>query len=74
MSWSRTVVSDNVESVAYDSESQTLLVKWKKSGKTSAYAGVSEEVADECSRNWSVTDYINAEIKPNYKHLGYVNK
>ena len=70
MSWSRSVysASGNVSEVGYDSDAQELLVTWTKSGKTSAYAGVSEDVAEACSRAPSVTSYVNDEIKPFYPH------
>lgn len=67
MSWSRSVYSTNVSEVGYDSDSGELLITWN-SGKTSAYAGVSEDVADACARAASVGTYINNEIKPYYSH------
>jgi hypothetical protein len=68
MSWSRAVYSSNVSEVGYDSDTQELLVTWLKSGKTSAYAGVTEDVAESCSRAPSVGQYVASEIKPFYSH------
>jgi len=68
MSWSRSVFSSNVSEVGYDSETQELLITWLKSGKTSAYAGVPEDVAEACSRAPSVGQFVNAEVKPFYSH------
>ena len=72
MSWSRSVLSEMASDVGYDSDAKTLLVTWKKSGKTSAYADVPEEVAIELSKAASVGQMIITEIKPQYRHIGYV--
>lgn len=61
------VLSSNVESVGYDADTSELLVRWK-SGKTSAYSGVDAQQADRAQKAWSVTDFINAEIKPRHGH------
>ena len=61
------VLSSNVAAVGYDAATKTLLVQWK-SGKTSAYAGVDAETAEKASKAWSVTDFINSEIKPRHGH------
>ncbi|MFZ3215649.1 MAG: KTSC domain-containing protein [Candidatus Acidiferrales bacterium] len=68
MSWSRTVFSSMVSEVGYDDQAQEMIVTWAKGGKTSAYAGVPEELADTCSRAPSVGSFINSEIKPFYSH------
>ena len=66
MSWSQSVYSSMVSAVAYDSDSQEMLVTWAKSGKTSAYAGVPEDVAQACANAPSVGQFINSEIKNQY--------
>ncbi len=68
MSWSQSVYSSMVSAVAYDSDSQEMLVTWAKSGKTSAYAGVPEDVAQACANAPSVGQFINSEIKNQYGH------
>ena len=67
MSWSQAVYSSNVSEVGYDDESGELLVVWK-SGKTSAYQGVPEDVALKLANAPSVGKMINDEIKPYYSH------
>lgn len=67
MSWSRSVFSSNVSEIGYDSDSGEMLVTWKN-GKTSAYAGVSEETADAAARAPSVGQFLNSDIKPFYSH------
>ena len=62
------VLSSNVAEVGYDSETQDLLIRWSKDGKTSAYAGVPPELAEQCSKAWSVGTFLNDEIKNNFPH------
>lgn len=61
------VLSSNVQAVGYDPDNKEMIVQWK-SGKTSAYSGVSAETADQAQKAWSVTEFINSEIKPKYGH------
>ena len=68
MTWWRNVISEMVTEVGYDEEKQWLLIKWKKSAKTSAYEAVPEQVADELSKAPSVGSMIISEIRPYYKH------
>ncbi len=68
MIWWRNVISDMVSEVGYDDERKILLIKWKRSSRTSAYAGVPEDVADELSRAPSVGSMLNSDIKPYYQH------
>ena len=68
MSWSQSVFSSTVSEVGYDSDTSELLVTWSKSGKTSAYQGVPEDVALNLANAPSVGQAINAEIKPYYSH------
>ena len=67
MSWSQSVFSENVSEVGYDDESGELLVVWK-SGKTSAYQGVPEDVALKLANAPSVGKMINDEIRPYFQH------
>jgi len=70
MSWEQEVFSSsgNVSKVGYDDSLGGMTVTWTKSGRTSFYAGVSEEIARRCANAPSVTSYVNDEIKPNYDH------
>jgi KTSC domain len=68
MSWSQSVFSSMASEIAYDSDSNELLVTWAKSGKVSAYQGVPEDVALRLANAPSVGQMINDEIKPNYQH------
>lgn len=65
--WSQSVYSSNVSEVAYDADREELLITWK-SGKTSAYSGVPEDVAQSCANAPSVGQFLNSEIKPMYAH------
>lgn len=63
------VFSSNVSQIGFDADAGMLLVRWQKSGKTSAYGpGVTPELFDSVSKNWSVTEAINSEIKPRFSH------
>ena len=62
MSWSQSVFSSNVESVGYDDNTGEMTVTWK-SGRVSAYAGVSEELAQQIANAPSVGQAINQQIK-----------
>ena len=67
MTWERSVYSKMVSTVGYDSDNQELIIEWAN-GKSTAYAGVPEDVADECSRAPSVGQYVNTEIKGRYSY------
>ena len=67
MAWMKSVYSDGVSEVGYDDETGEMLVRWKKSGKVSAYK-VTEDVATEASMAASVMDYINTQVKPSAGH------
>ena len=56
-----------VSTVGYDSDNQEMIIYWSN-GKGTAYAGVPEDVADECSRAPSVGQYVNTEIKGRYSY------
>jgi hypothetical protein len=64
------VYSSMVSEVGYDEDTGELLVKWAKSGKVSAYAGVPEDTATDLAdgRVASVGLYINSDIKDRYQH------
>lgn len=68
MSWMKSVYSSNATEVGWDENTEELLVVWKKSGKTSAYSGVPEDVALACANAPSVGQFINTEVKPFYGH------
>jgi KTSC domain len=68
MSWSQSVFSSMASEIAYDSDTNELLVTWARSGRVSAYQGVPEDVALRLANAPSVGQMINAEIKPNYSH------
>lgn len=68
MSWMRSVYSSNASEIGYDTDTGELLVVWTKSGKTSAYAGVPEDVAEACASAPSVGQFLNSEVKPFYSH------
>lgn len=67
MSWTQQVYSEMATEVGYDSDTQEMLVTWKRSGKTTAYSGVPEDKALECANAASVGSFINSEIKPYYQ-------
>ena len=66
MSWEKNVFSSNVQSVGY-SDDGDLLITWN-SGKRSAYSGVPEDLAEQCSKAASVGSFLNAEIKNQFPH------
>jgi KTSC domain len=70
MSWMKPVYSSMVFEVGYDADTGELLVTWSKSGRTSAYAGVSEDVANDLAegRIASVGQFLNSDIKDRYNH------
>jgi hypothetical protein len=67
LSWNQSVYSSNVESVGFDDNMGEMTVTWK-SGKTSAYAGVTEELALQVANAPSVGSAINSMIKNIYPH------
>ena len=67
MSWSQSVFSSNVESVGYDDNTGEMTVTWK-SGRVSAYAGVSEGLAQQIANAPSVGQAINQQIKNQFSH------
>ena len=67
MSWNQSVFSSNVDSVGSDDNTNEMTVAWR-SGKVSAYAGVSEELALQVANAPSVGQAINSMIKNQYGH------
>lgn len=70
MSWMKPVFSSMVSEVGYDPDTNELLVKWAKSGKTSGYAGVPEDIANDLAqgRIASVGQFLISDIKNQYAH------
>ena len=66
-SWSQNVFSSMVQTVAYDSDTQVMIVTFN-TGKSYAYAGVPEDVAAAAANAGSVGEYINSEIKGRYSY------
>jgi hypothetical protein len=62
MGWTKNVFSSNASSVGWNDETQEIEITWN-SGKTSAYAGGTEELAEQCANAPSVGQFINSEIK-----------
>jgi KTSC domain len=61
-----------ISEVGYDTETEELLVKFAKSGKTAAYKGAPEGLAEELSHAPSVGSMFLSEIKPFYSDWRYV--
>jgi hypothetical protein len=66
MSWSKSVYSEMVSDVGYDTDTGELLVTFKRNGRTAAYADVPEAVAEKLSNAPSVGNMLNNEIKGVY--------
>lgn len=62
------VLSENVSRIGYETETQTLLVQWTPSGKTSAYAQVPPDLAEEVSKAWSVKTALNSQVIGKFAH------
>lgn len=62
--WMRSVLSDMVAEVGWDPETEEILVRFKKGGKTAAYKGFDEGKADELRKAGSVGSMFLSEIKP----------
>ena len=67
-SWSKSVYSSRVTTVAWNEDTRMIEVTWAKGGKVSAYGPASEEVALNLANAASVGIMINQEIIPNYPH------
>ena len=67
MSWNQNVFSSNIDSVGYDDSTNEMTVQWK-SGRVSAYAGVSEDLALQVANAPSVGQAVNSMIKNQFSH------
>jgi KTSC domain len=72
MPWMKSVLSDMVDEVGWNEETEEVLVKFKKNGKTAAYKGFDEGTADILSRAGSVGGMFLSEIKPFAESWRYV--
>lgn len=61
------VFSSNVERMGYDEFSKDMFVEWK-TGKTSVYADVPEEVFTDVSNSYSVGNALREQVIGKYKH------
>lgn len=66
-SFEQTVYSSMASAIAWDEESQSMVVTWKN-GRQSVYEGVPEDVAVSIANAPSVGNALNTEIKPFYRH------
>jgi len=62
--WMKSVFSEMVSEVGWDPETEEVLVKFKKKGRTAAYKGFDEGVAERLSHAASVGGMFLYEIKP----------
>lgn len=62
-SWMKSVFSDMVSEVGWDPETEEILVRFKKNGKTAAYKGFDEGTAEQLSKAPSVGSMFLSEIK-----------
>ena len=67
MAWDVQVFSKMCQAIAYNDETNEMIVTWNN-GSKGAYIGVDEETALQCSKAASVGNYIISEIKPNYSY------
>lgn len=70
--WMKPVFSSMISEVGWDDETQELLVKFSKNGKTAAYKGADEGLAEDLSKAASVGGMFLNEIKPFYTDFRYV--
>lgn len=70
MSWSRSVFSERAQEVSYDDQTQEMTVVWKN-GKSTAYAGVPEDLALELSNAPSVGSMINSHFTGKFPHRNF---
>ena len=70
--WMKSVFSDMIAEVGWNPDTQELLVKFKKNGKTAAYKGFDEGTAEELSRAPSVGQMFLSDIKPFGQDFRYV--
>lgn len=70
--WMKPVFSSMIFEVGYDTDTEELLVKFAKNGKTAAYKGADEGLAEALSKAPSVGSMFLEEIKPFYTDFRYV--
>jgi hypothetical protein len=70
--WMKPVYSSMISEVGYDPETEELLVRFVKGGKTAAYKGASEGVALDLANAPSAGSMFLREIKPFYSDWRYV--
>ena len=61
------VFSSHVDTVAYDDAAKTLLVEYK-GGKTSAYSGVSPDVANAVMSAESIGSALHEHVRGKFPH------
>jgi KTSC domain len=64
----REIYSSSVAAWDYDEPSQTLLIRWSDSGKTSAYEGVPAPLAEDTMKSYSVGTALRNNVMGVYKH------
>ena len=72
MAWMKPVFSSMISEVGWDDETQELLVKFSKGGKTAAYKGADEGLALELSKAPSVGSMFLEQVRPFYTDFRYV--
>jgi KTSC domain len=72
MAWSKSVLSDMVAEVGWDDQTEELTVTFKKNGKTAAYKGFDEGMAESLRTAYSVGRMFLDEIKPFASSWRYV--
>lgn len=70
--WMKPVFSSMISEVGYDTETEELLVRFAKSGKTAAYKGAPEGLAIELSNAASTGSMFLSEVRPFYNDWRYV--
>jgi KTSC domain len=70
--WMKSVFSSMISEVGYDTETEELLVKFSKAGKTAAYKGAPEGLAEQLAHAPSVGSMFLSEVKPFYSDWRYL--
>lgn len=70
--WMKPVFSEMISEVGWEPDTEELIVRFKKNGKTAAYKGFDEGTADVLSRAASVGSMFLSEIKPMADSWRYV--
>jgi hypothetical protein len=72
MNWMKPVFSSMISDVGWNDETQEVLVKFAKGGKTGAYKGFDEGTAEALSNAPSCGSMFLSEIKPFAEGWRYV--